>query len=78
MRWASWTQVGDEVTFVQAITPDAFDRADFTFFCGTEEMTHRHWKRALEAGSDGARSLGRAGPRGGRAGCARRGLPRRM
>jgi aspartate-semialdehyde dehydrogenase len=44
-------QVGDEVTFIQPITPDAFDRADFTFFCGSEEMTHRHWKRALEAGS---------------------------
>ena len=25
-------QVGDEVTFVQAITPDAFERVDFTFF----------------------------------------------
>jgi aspartate-semialdehyde dehydrogenase len=29
-------QVGDEVTFVQAIDPDAFERVDFTFFCGTE------------------------------------------
>ena len=29
-------QVGDEVTFVQAITPDAFERVDFTFFCGPE------------------------------------------
>ncbi|HLY40379.1 MAG TPA: Asd/ArgC dimerization domain-containing protein [Terracidiphilus sp.] len=44
-------QVGDEVTFVQAIEPDAFDRVDFTFFCGSEEMTFRHWRQALRAGS---------------------------
>ncbi|HVZ83537.1 MAG TPA: Asd/ArgC dimerization domain-containing protein [Terracidiphilus sp.] len=44
-------QVGDEVTFVQAIEPDAFDRVDFTFFSGSEEMTRRHWRHALEAGS---------------------------
>jgi len=44
-------QVGDEVTFIQAITPDAFDNADFTFFCGTENLTRRHWRLALRAGS---------------------------
>lgn len=44
-------QVGDEITFVQAIEPDAFDHVDFTFFCGSEEMTRRHWQRALAAGS---------------------------
>jgi aspartate-semialdehyde dehydrogenase len=44
-------QVGDEVTFIQAISGDAFDRADFTFFCGTEELTRRHWRQALRAGS---------------------------
>ena len=27
-------QVGDEVTFVQPIEPDAFEHVDFTFFCG--------------------------------------------
>jgi aspartate-semialdehyde dehydrogenase len=44
-------QVGDEVTFVQAVEPDSFDRADFTFFCGEEELTRRHWQSALRAGS---------------------------
>lgn len=44
-------QVGDEVTFVQAIEPDAFERVDFTFFCGSEELTRRHWREALRAGS---------------------------
>ena len=44
-------QVGDEVTIVQAIELDAFDRVDFTFFCGTAELTRKHWKQALQAGS---------------------------
>jgi aspartate-semialdehyde dehydrogenase len=44
-------QVGDEVTFIQSIAADAFDRADFTFFCGAEEQTRRHWRQALTAGS---------------------------
>jgi aspartate-semialdehyde dehydrogenase len=44
-------QVGDEVTFIQAISSGAFDRADFTFFCGSENLTRRHWQQALRAGS---------------------------
>ncbi len=44
-------QVGDEVTFIQAINADAFDHADFTFFSGTEELTRRYWRQALRAGS---------------------------
>ena len=44
-------QVGDEITFVQAIEPDAFDHIDFTFFCGTEDLTRKHWRDALRAGS---------------------------
>lgn len=44
-------QVGDEVTFVQAIGDDAFDRMDFTFFCGSEDLTRKHWRQALRAGS---------------------------
>jgi aspartate-semialdehyde dehydrogenase len=44
-------QLGDEVTFVRALTSDAFDRIDFTFFCGSEELTRRHWSGALKAGS---------------------------
>jgi aspartate-semialdehyde dehydrogenase len=44
-------QVGDEATFVQSITPDAFDFVDFTFFCGSEALTGKHWRDALRAGS---------------------------
>lgn len=44
-------QVGDEITFVQAIAPDAFEKVDFTFFCGSGELTLKYWKAALEAGS---------------------------
>ena len=44
-------QVGDEITFVQAIAPDAFERVDFTFFCGSEELTRKHWRNALRSGS---------------------------
>jgi len=44
-------QVGDEVTFIQALGAEAFERADFTFFCGSEDLTRRHWRQALRAGS---------------------------
>ncbi len=44
-------QVGDEVTFLQAIGEDAFERMDFSFFCGTEELTRKHWRQALRSGS---------------------------
>jgi aspartate-semialdehyde dehydrogenase len=44
-------QVGDEVTIVRAIDNESFDRADFTFFAGTEALTRKHWRQALRAGS---------------------------
>jgi aspartate-semialdehyde dehydrogenase len=44
-------QVGDEITFVQAIDLNSFENVDFTFFCGSEALTHRHWREALRAGS---------------------------
>src|ERR1035437_7162828 len=44
-------QVGDEVTFVQAIEADTFERVDFTFFCGSEDLTRKHWRQALRSGS---------------------------
>ena len=44
-------QVGDEITFVQPIGPDAFERVDFTFLCGTETLTRKHWREALRSGS---------------------------
>src|SRR5579859_7838624 len=44
-------QLGDEITFVQPISTDAFEHVDFTFFCGTEAMTQKYWREALRAGS---------------------------
>jgi aspartate-semialdehyde dehydrogenase len=44
-------QVGDEVTFIQPIGADAFERMDFTFLCGTEALTRKHWREALRSGS---------------------------
>ncbi len=44
-------QVGDEITFIQALSADAFDHADFTFFSGSENLTRAHWRHALRAGS---------------------------
>jgi aspartate-semialdehyde dehydrogenase len=43
--------VGDEITFIQPIAADSFEHIDFTFFCGTAELTRRHWKSAQRAGS---------------------------
>jgi aspartate-semialdehyde dehydrogenase len=44
-------QVGDEATFIQALSADAFDHADFSFFCGSESLTRKYWRQALHAGS---------------------------
>src|SRR5580692_5342287 len=43
--------VGDEITFIQPIVADSFERIDFTFFCGSAELTRRHWQAAQKAGS---------------------------
>ena len=43
--------VGDEMTFIQPITADSFERIDFTFFAGAAELTRRHWQAAHRAGS---------------------------
>jgi aspartate-semialdehyde dehydrogenase len=43
--------VGDEMTFIQPITSDSFERVDFTFFCGSAELSRRHWQAAQRAGS---------------------------
>jgi aspartate-semialdehyde dehydrogenase len=44
-------QVGDEVTIVQAIDAETFERVDFTFFCDTEDLTRKYWRQALRSGS---------------------------
>jgi aspartate-semialdehyde dehydrogenase len=43
--------VGDEMTFVRALTPGAFERVDFAFFCGTPEQTRKFWREAQDAGA---------------------------
>jgi aspartate-semialdehyde dehydrogenase len=43
--------VGDEVTFIQQISPASFAHADFTFFTGDDELTRKHWETATHAGS---------------------------
>jgi aspartate-semialdehyde dehydrogenase len=43
--------VGDEITFIQPITAESFERVDFTFFTGTPELTLKRWQAALRAGS---------------------------
>jgi aspartate-semialdehyde dehydrogenase len=42
---------GDEATFIQRIERDSFEQVDFVFFAGTQEMTRKHWKAALGAGT---------------------------
>jgi aspartate-semialdehyde dehydrogenase len=44
-------QVGDEITFIKAIEADTFGHVDFTFFCGSESLTRKHWRQALRDGS---------------------------
>lgn len=41
----------DEATFIQRIEPDSFDGCDFTFFAGHPDITKKHWRQALKAGS---------------------------
>jgi aspartate-semialdehyde dehydrogenase len=43
--------VGDEMTFVRALAPGAFEKADFVFFCGTAEQTRNFWREAHDAGA---------------------------
>jgi aspartate-semialdehyde dehydrogenase len=44
-------QLGDEITFVQPLSPESFEHVDFTFFCGDENLTRKYWREALRAGS---------------------------
>src|ERR1700733_14485692 len=43
--------VGDEMTFIQPIAADSFERVDFTFFAGPPEVNRRHWQAAQRVGS---------------------------
>ncbi|HEY0786235.1 MAG TPA: Asd/ArgC dimerization domain-containing protein [Acidobacteriaceae bacterium] len=41
--------VGDEVTIIQRIEPDAFRHVDYVFFTSDREATRKHWKAALDS-----------------------------
>ena len=41
----------DEVTFIQSVRSEQFDRIDFTFFASDAECTLRNWKQVQAAGS---------------------------
>jgi len=43
--------VGDEVSFIQKIRAEQFDKVDFTFFTSDQECTRKSWKAARDAGS---------------------------
>ena len=37
--------MGDEITFIQPILSDSWDKVDFAFFCGSRDMTLTHWQK---------------------------------
>ncbi len=43
--------VGDEVTFIQSVLPEHFDKVDFAFFASEGKFTERNWKLAKKAGA---------------------------
>lgn len=42
--------VGDEVSFIQSVRGEQFDKIDFTFFASDQECTRQNWKKVLKAG----------------------------
>src|SRR5215469_14177855 len=43
--------MGDEISFIQRVRAEQFERVDFTFFASDQESTRRSWKDARDAGS---------------------------
>ena len=41
----------DEITFIQSIRGEQFDKVDFTFFASDADSTRRNWKQVSKAGS---------------------------
>lgn len=41
----------DEITFIQSIRSEQFDKVDFTFFASDADSTRRNWKQVFNAGS---------------------------
>ncbi|WP_263384124.1 Asd/ArgC dimerization domain-containing protein [Granulicella arctica] len=42
---------GDEISFIQRLDADSFQRMDFAFFAGTAEVTRTQWFHARKAGA---------------------------
>ncbi len=43
--------MGQEISFIQSVRAEQFDRVDFTFFASNPECTLKNWKTAQKAGS---------------------------
>jgi aspartate-semialdehyde dehydrogenase len=43
--------VGNEVSFIQSVRSEQFEKIDFTFFASDQECTRQNWKKAQKAGS---------------------------
>ena len=43
--------MGEEISFIQSVRAEQFDRVDFTFFASNPECTLKNWKTAQKAGS---------------------------
>jgi aspartate-semialdehyde dehydrogenase len=43
--------VGYEVSFIQSVRAEQFEKVDFTFFACDQECTRQNWKKAQKAGS---------------------------
>ena len=43
--------VKDEMTFIQSVRSEQFDKVDFTFFASDPDSTRRNWKQVSQAGS---------------------------
>src|SRR5438128_1993484 len=43
--------MGDEVTFIQNLRAEQFERVDFTFFASDQHCTRKNWGTARRAGS---------------------------
>jgi aspartate-semialdehyde dehydrogenase len=43
--------LGDEVSFIQSVRTEQFDKIDFTFFASDQECTRKNWKTVRDNGS---------------------------
>lgn len=44
--------MGEEISFIQSVRAEQFERVDFTFFASDAECTLKNWKTAQKAGSE--------------------------